>query len=83
MVYSLKYLGRVITAADDDWASFISNLRNFQKQWVQMSRILGREGSNARVSGLFYKAVVQSVLIYGLEKWFLTPRVVRTLRVFH
>ena len=48
-----------------------------------MLRILVREGANACVSGLFYKAVVQAVLIYGLETWVLTPPVVRTLGAFH
>ena len=44
-----------------------------------MTQGLGWDGSNTRVSVLFYKAVVQAVLLYGLEKWFLTPWMVRTL----
>ena len=38
---------------------------------------------NARVSGLFYKAVVQAVLIYGSDTLVLTPRMVQTLGPFH
>ena len=48
-----------------------------------MTQGLGWDGSNTRVSVLFYKAVVQAVLLYGLEKWFLTPWMVRTLGAFH
>ena len=57
-------MGRVLMAADYDWAAVISNLRKAHKQWLQMSRILGWEDSNTRVLGLFYKSVVQAILIY-------------------
>ena len=32
---------------------------------------------------MFYKAVVQSVLLYGCETWVITPAVQRTLDGFH
>ena len=38
-----------------------------------MSRILSREGAKPRVFGFFFKAVVQAVLIFGLETWVVTP----------
>ena len=44
-----------------------------------MSRILGIDGANPRVSGIFFKAVVQAVLIFGAETWVMTPCMVRTL----
>ena len=47
-----------------------------------MKRILGREGANLRVSGIFFKAVVQAVLFFGLEAWFLTPRMGQDLGSF-
>ena len=31
--------------------------------------MLGREGADARMSGMFYITVVQVVLLYGLESW--------------
>ena len=39
-----------------------------------MTRILGREGADPRMSGLFFKAVIQAVLLFGSETWVLTPR---------
>ena len=39
-----------------------------------MSRILSREVATPRVSGLFFKAVIQAVLIFGAEIWVVTPR---------
>ena len=38
-----------------------------------MTRIYSREGSEPRVSGFFFKAVVQSVLLFGVETWLVTP----------
>ena len=32
---------------------------------------------------MFYKAVVQSVLLYGCETWVITPQVLRVLEGFH
>ena len=32
-----------------------------------------REGVNPRALGMFYKAVVQAVLIFGVETWVMTP----------
>ena len=38
---------------------------------------------SGRVSGYFYKAVVQSVLLYCCETWVKTDRVMQALRGFH
>ena len=38
-----------------------------------MSRILSREGAAPQVSGFFFKAVVQAVLLFGAETWVVTP----------
>ena len=47
-----------------------------------MKRILVREGAYPRIWGLFFKAVVQAVLILGSETWVLTPRMERALGSF-
>ena len=78
-VSSFKYLRRVLTVADDDWAVVISNLRKAQKRWAQISQIMGQEGENARVSGLINKSLVQAILIYGSETWVLMPWIFRPL----
>ena len=58
------------------------NLGKARKSWGQLQRILSREGSNKRVSGNFFKAVVQQVLLFGAETWVVTPRMERALNSF-
>ena len=44
---------------------------------------MGRERADARVLGLFYKLLVQAVLISGLDKWVVNPCIVRALGGFN
>ena len=74
MVTSFKYLGRVISATDDDWSALVSKLAQAKTVWRRMSRILSREVATPRVSGFFFKAVIQVVLIFEAENWVITPR---------
>ena len=39
------------------------------------------EGASPRVSGMFFKAVVQAVLLFGSEKWVMTPHMGQALEV--
>ena len=82
MVTSFKYLGRVISAADDDWPAVVQNLSWARKVWIRMSRILSREGAAPRVYSFFLKAVVQAVLLFIAETWVVTPRTGKALGVF-
>ena len=43
---------------------------------------MSREGADKKVSGNFFKAVVQQVLLFGAETWVLTPRIERVLESF-
>ena len=73
-VTTFRYLGRVLTAGDNDWLEVVGNLGKAQKNWGRLSRILSREGVDLNVSGIFHKAVAQAVLLFRAETWFLTPR---------
>ena len=44
VVTEFKYLGRVLTASDDNWPAVMDKMRKSRKCWMKMSRILGREG---------------------------------------
>ena len=66
-VPSFKYLGRILTAGYNDWPAVAGNLGKAQKSWGRLQRILGREGADKRVSGNFFKVVVQQVLLFGAE----------------
>ena len=82
MVLYFKYLERAQLAADDDWPEAIQNLAKVQTVWRRMLRILIRKGMRPRVSGFFFKAVIQSVLIFGAETWVITPHMGRVLGDF-
>ena len=63
-VTSFKYLRQVLTAADDDWPEVVGNPGKAWKIWSRLARILGQEGTSPRVSGMFFKAVVQAVILF-------------------
>ena len=48
-----------------------------------ISRALTREGASPWVPGMFYKAVVQTVLLYGSETWVQTDSMDQVLAGFH
>ena len=76
------YLGRVLTSGDDDWPEVVVNLGKAHRSWGQLSRVLGREGADPKVSRTFYTAVTQAVLLFGAETWVLTPRMEKALDNF-
>ena len=73
-VTTFRYLGRVLKAVDNDWLAVVGNLGKAQNSWRRLSWILSREGEDPKVSGSFYKAVAQVVLLFGAEMWVLTLR---------
>ena len=82
MVPYFKYLGIVLPVADDDWSAVIHNLAKAQTVWQRMSRILSREGGILWVSVFFFKAIVQSVLLFDAETWVVNSCIVRVLGGF-
>ena len=69
-------------AYDEYFTEAVGNLQKARKSWAHMLIILGREGANPRVPWMFFKALMQVVLIFGAETWVMTPHVVRALGVF-
>ena len=47
--------------------------------WKRITRTLSREGWGPRVYGLFFKTMVQGVLLFGFETWTFTPCMGRSL----
>ena len=72
----------MISAADDNWLVVASNLEGVRVVWKTMTRILNREGAEPRVSGFFFKAVVQVGLLFSLETWVVIPYIGRALVEF-
>ena len=70
-VSAFRYLGRFLTAVYNEWLAVVGNLGKSRKSWGRLSRILSREGADPKLSGNFYKAVAQAVLLFGSETWVL------------
>ncbi len=78
-----KYLGRLIAYDDANNQAMRLNLRKARGCWAWILRVLGDENATARTCGMFYKATVQAVLLYGSETWNLSPMSVKRLEGFH
>ena len=48
-----------------------------------ITRVLERMGEMVRYRGVMYKAVAQSVLLYGSEIWVVTRDMLKVLMTFH
>ena len=78
-----KYLGRLLAFDDTDIQAVRKNLRKARKCWARISRVLRAENASPRVCGMFYKATVQAVLLFGSETWNLSPLAMKSLEGFH
>ena len=48
-VTAFRYLGRVMTAGDDDWPTVVGNPHRERKSWGRLLWILIREGADTKV----------------------------------
>ena len=60
-----KYLGRILTATDDEWPVVVENLSKSRKKLAQLSQILGYEGADTWMLGIILKEVGHDVMIFG------------------
>jgi hypothetical protein len=82
-VRRFKYLGRIVSYDDNDTPAIRRNIKKARRQWGQFWKVLERESVPPRVAGMFYQAVVASVLLYGSESWVVSPSALRELEGFH
>ena len=66
-VSEFRYLGRLLSATDDDWLVVAGNIRKARVSWGRLAKFLGREGADPKVSRSFYTTVTQQVLLFGAE----------------
>ena len=62
-----------MVASDEYCPAVVGNLWKARKIRAHMSIIFGREGANPRVPGMFFKEVMQAVLLLGEETWVMNP----------
>jgi hypothetical protein len=78
-----KYLGRLLAYNDNDTEALRGNLKKARSIWVRLSRTIMAENASPRVCGVFYKATVQSILLFGSKTWNLSPKSLKCLEGFH
>ena len=72
-VKEFKYLGRILDYKDDDMKALDNQLTKARAVWGRIGKILKkRVDSNIRIMSIFYKVILQTVLLYGAKSWVLT-----------
>ena len=79
MVNSFQYMAQVILLVDDHWLAMVRNLYWGRVVWKMNTITLSREGEEPRLSVLFFKSVLQAVLLFGLDTLVVTPCMGRSL----
>ena len=68
LVPRFTYLGRVMTAGDDDWPAVAGNLAKVRKSWGRLQGILRREGATPRISGKFSRRLYSNCCCLGRRR---------------
>ena len=82
-VDTFKYLGRVLDRSDDNWPTVLWGVMKACRVWNRLGKLLRREGAEPQVSAVFYRAVVQTVLLLGAETRVLSEAMSRKLEGVH
>jgi len=78
-----RYLCRLLSQDADDIQAMRSQLCKARGTWARVGQVLRWENAPPQVSAKFYKAIVQSVLLYGSKTWVLSPAAMARLEGFH
>jgi len=78
-----RYLGRILDETDDDSYALQRQLAWARTKWGRIALVLRSQGVKPRAMGYFYKAVVQTILLYGSETWVVTDFLLKQLHSFH
>ena len=69
--------------SDDDCPEVLRNVRKARRVWNRLGKLLRREGAEPRVSAMFYRSVVHTVLLFGAETWVLSEAMSRNMERVH
>ena len=64
-VLTFRYLGQPLDQTDDDWPAVQLNIMHARSVWSRLGTLLRQEGVEPKVLTSFYRAVVQSIILYG------------------
>ena len=68
---------------DNDVQAVRAQLRKARRVWMRVGNVLRGENASPKVCGMFYRAVVQAVLLFGSETWNLSDSMFKLLEGFH
>ena len=60
-------LGQLVAIDDDNAQAVRARLSKARAIWSMLSKVLRAENATPRVCGMFYRATVQAVILYGRE----------------
>jgi hypothetical protein len=78
-----KYLGRLLAYNNNDARAVRGNLKKARGVWARLSRTIRAENASPCACGIFYKATVQSILLFGSKTWNLSLQSLKCLEGFH
>jgi hypothetical protein len=78
-----QYLHCLLLQDDNDIQAVRSQLCKARGTWARVRQVLHKENAPPRTSAKFYKAIVQSVLLYGSKMWVPSKAVMARLEGFH
>ena len=64
---TFKYLWRPLDHTDNGWPEIRQNIKRARTVWGRLEKLLRRERAEPRVVTIFYRAVAQAVILFGLE----------------
>ena len=80
---ALPYLGRTITYNNSDWENLCINLQKYKRLWGMVEKVMGVTGAPIKAWAMIYKALVQTVLLYGSEIWLVTDSMMIVIEGYH
>ena len=82
-VKSFKYLGRILTDKDDDGEAIDQQLKKARMTRGRIGKIIKKKTNGSpKTMSVFYKVIIQSVLLYGSESWVISKHYHKKLQVF-
>ena len=71
VVRQFQYIGKTLEHTDNDCPAVQHNIGKKFSVWHSLVKLLRQEGSDNQVSALFYRAVIQVVLLFESDSWVL------------
>ena len=80
---TFQYLVRTLYQTEDDWPSVQRNIMCASLVWGRPRKLIQWEGADPRVAEMFYRAVVQAIILYESETWVLLAAMERKVEGTH